>query len=470
MDAIVGVWLTSILGAAAFTAAGYVAGRHRASLFEGPHMRAADPSATAPAGDRPTPQASTPASENAPAPEAETPVAPPVEEKTPPAPEASAKPDAPPDDDPDDRPTLVPEEPPQPVVEATAQPSTRPPPRPRSPSIVAELAAAAAELESLRSDVRAALERAENAAQKARAAEVVRAELERQIEALRQELKEEVAARATAERRAAELDDRLAAASEEAATLRHRVSSLDKQAKQLREALQGRVRALTQSEWHRRRDLEEAEAIRQKLRDVSEKLERTSMPPKSASLPPTASSGASMPPGASLGAPAVPRSLRPSIDEAAALREEVQRLTAENRSLRARILGSTPPKRAERVSGFDLDLDRYRSLVDKVGGVAGLRGVALTDDVGALLAGKGEHTEGLAAFGSYIRDAGSRTERLLPLEGVEEVDILDRNGMFLSTRVIVHTPAEISLVLLGAAKSSLLTAKKLVEDELRQRA
>jgi hypothetical protein len=461
MEAVVGVWLTSILGAAAFSAAGYFAGRRGASLSNGAAARATDAVAPGPDGDRPPPKAPSPPTpaDATSAQDAPTPVPAPVEPKTPPPPEASAEPAARPHEDPN-RPTLVP-------TELTTTTKTTVPPPTRQPSL-ADMAAAAAELESLRADVRAALERAENAAQKARAAEVVRVELERQIEALRQDLKQEVAARATAERRAAELDDRLAAASEEAATLRHRVSSLDKLAKQLREALQGRVRALTTSEWHRRRDLEEAEAIRQKLRDVSERLERSSLPPSTASLPP--SDSASLPPGsASLGAPAVPRSLRPSIDEAAALREEVSRLTAENRSLRARILGSFPPKQPPRSSGIDVDLDGFRSLVDKLGAIAELRGVALTDDVGALLAGSGEHTEGLAAFGSYIRDASSRTERLLPLEGVKEVDILDRRGTFLSTRVVAHAPTEICLVLLGAAGSSLVTAKKLVDETLRQR-
>jgi signal transduction histidine kinase len=467
MEAIVGVWLTSILGAATFSVAGYVAGRCGASLSKGAAARATVTSAPVPEGDRPTPKVpppSTPAGATS-AQDAPTPQPAPVESKTPPAPEASAEPSAKPEDE-TDRPTLVPATLAQPST-TTTTPTIVPPPT-RQPSL-ADMAAAAAELESLRADVRAALERAENAAQKARAADVVRAELERQIEALRQELKQEVAARATAERRAAELDDRLAAASAEAATLRHRVSSLDKVAKQLREALQGRVRSLTTSAWHRRRDLEEAEAIVQKVRDVSERLERSSLPPNSASIPPSGS--ASLPPGSvSFGAPAVPRSLRPSIDDAAALREEVARLTAENRSLRARILGSFPPKQqAPRTSGIDLDLDGFRALVDKVGAIAGLRGVALTDDVGALLAGSGEHTEGLAAFGSYIRDASSRTDRLLPLEGVEEVDILDRRGTFLSTRVVAHTPTEICLVLLGAGGASLETAKKLVDDTLRQR-
>jgi len=345
-------------------------------------------------------------------------------------------------------------------------------------------AASSLEIESLREDVRNAQNRAEQMSQKARAAEVVRLELERQIDTLRSELKHEAVARAAAEKRSEELGDRLAGASEEASSLRHRVSLLDKQAKQLREALQGRVRALTESELQRRREIEGTEEIRARLQDVYDKLERSSLPPEERkSFPPppqamparSASSSSGMGrviTASNPGMPAVPRSLRPAIDEAAALREEMTRLTAENRSLRARALGSLAPPapRGPTADSIpDLNLALYRELVEKVSNVAGLRGAAVTDEVGSLLVGSGEHAEGLAAFGAYIRDASARTDRLLPLEGVDEVDIRDRAGLLLSTRVVTHAPIELCVVLLGAAGGSLTSAKRVVDEMLRLR-
>lgn len=536
MEAIVGVWLTSILGAGAFSVAGYVLGQRGVGvpflklepLPTQPPPPPAVPTPTPSMAPTPIPTETVvePKSERPEAPtqqqprEASTPPAPPVRElKTPEAfpPEESATkkafrdPRLEPDDDKErgkdtgdatndgegegegegvERPTLVPaRDVHAAAVAATAMATI--PPSPRAPSMSAStrsiVAANTLEIERLREDVRNAQNRAEQMAQKARATEVVRSELERQIEVLRTELKHEVVARASAEKRCEELGDRLASASEEASSLRHRVSLLDKQSKQLREALQGRVRALTESELQRRRDLEGAEEIRAKLADVYDKLERSSLPPEERKSfpPPPATSALTGPPRAfasgashqrvitasSPGMPAVPRSLRPAIDEAAALREEVTRLTAENRSLRARALGSLAPKASSRSSADsvpDLNLAVYREVVERVGGLAGMRGAAVTDEVGSLLLGAGEDAEGLAAFGAYIRDASARTDRLLPLDGVEEVDIRDRGGLLLSTRVVMHAPIELCVVLLGA-EASLHMAKKVVEEGLQLR-
>lgn len=458
MDAIVGVWLTSLLGAAAFSAAGYVLGQRGVSLpllgLNAPARPLATPYA-APANDETSPATlSSPAVAGAPAPSPdtiETPLAITV------TPEASATPLATPAatrdaaEDDDGRPTLVPDTLTQAAVVAAAA-ATIPPPR--TPSIpMSELATGTA------AELQAALAKAEAAAARARAAEAVKGELERQIESIRNELRNEVVARATAAARADELGDRLANASEECASLRHKVSVLDKQARQLREALQGRVRALTTSEWHRRRDLEETEEMRVKLRDVYDKLERSSMPPaSSASLSPPAASA----PPAAVSSPG-------TSDDVARLREEIARLSLQNRDLRARALGSLPPQQRSRLDLEDIDVDAYRDLVERVGNVAGLKAAVLADELGSLLVGSGDLAEGMAAFGAYIRDASSRTDRLLPLEGVEEVGIRDRRGTLLSTRVISHAASELCLVVLGSADASLIAAKNLVEAHLRLR-
>ena len=255
MDAIVGVWLTSLLGATAFSAAGYVLGQRGVvlPLFGlSSAQRAGEHTTPAPAAPLPraelagdaTERSQAPQSVSAPTSPAKTPLAPPVSTAEAPR-EGLANAD---DDDDDDRPTVVPDTSTHAAVVA-ATVATIPPPRPAS------LRIDAFELETTKADLQAALAKAESSAQRARAAEAVKAELERQIEALRAELRNELVARATASARADELGDRLASASEEASSLRHKVAILDKQSRQLREALQGRVRALTTSEWHRRRDL-----------------------------------------------------------------------------------------------------------------------------------------------------------------------------------------------------------------------
>ncbi len=499
MDAIVGVWLTSLLGATAFSAAGYILGQRGVFVpFLGlaePPPRSEVPSPV-PKPDlhtMPTPPVGIPRSElvkretipssKPPVPSskppiladpAETPLTLPVaplasQRPKPGGTSASGRPLIPreePDDD-EERPTVVPDTRTQAAAVAAAV-ATIPPPR--TPSIRIGMM----DDTSTNADLEAALEKADAAAQRARAAEAVKFDLERQIETLRAELRNEVVARATATARAEELGDRLASASEDAASLRHKVSLLDKQTKQLREALQGRVRALTTSEWHRRRDLEEAEEVRVKLRDVYEKLERSSLPPSGTSVPPPSTSqppSSSMAPGrtTSPGMPAVPRSVNPNGDEVTSLRDQVTRLTKENRELRERALGSMPPRRSEPPSAAELDMAGFRELLERVGSVAGLEGAVLAAEPGSLLLGSGDLAEGMAAFGAYIRDASSRTDRLLPLEGVEEVDIRDRRGRLLSTRVLSHSPSELCLVFLGSADASLVAAKNIVDEHLRLR-
>ena len=56
-----------------------------------------------------------------------------------------------------------------------------------------------------------------------------------------------------------------------------------------------------------------------------------------------------------------------------------------------------------------------------------------------------------------------------PVEGVDEIDIRDRRGARVSTRVITRSPSELSLVLLGGAGTSLAAAKKIADETLRLR-
>jgi hypothetical protein len=290
-----------------------------------------------------------------------------------------------------------------------------------------------------------ALAQVERAAEQTRALEIVKHELERHLEIARAELTNEVVLRAAADARAEELSDRLVRASEEASSLRHRVNMLDRQTKLLRESLkQGRPAG----EGRMRRDLEEAEEMRARLRDVVDKLERVSLPP----------------PGDA------PRSVRPAADDSAVLRDEIARLASENRTLRAQALGSLPPRQPPAREGApEVDLAIYEALLQRLSNVAGLRSAVLADEVGSVVLGHGDLAENLAAFGAYIRDASGRTERLLPLEGVDEVEIRDTAGMVLSTRA-VSQPGSLSIVLLASAEGAFAAAKKLIDDRLRSHA
>jgi hypothetical protein len=432
MEPLVGVWLTSLVGAGAFSTAGYLFGQRKVArssmqVFERPTM----PNATT------RQEALSPSLESATA----VRIAPAFDEPSP-----------------DEETTRV-----GTLSDQLARASAQAVPSERHHIIKEQLAATKAELETAIADATSAAEKAkatENAlkkeleaaraaassaaeklhaaeaasvklkaataessssTEKLRAAEAANAELARQLEAVRGQLRDEVIARASASAHAEELGDRLAKASEETASLRHKVALLSGV---------GRGKGLGASQ-----------------------------PPNarvSAAPPATSGPTRSAPPA------------RPSNDEANALQAEVARLALENRELRQRVLGSVPPKKAtSRGSVPDLDLDVYQRLVERIGKSSRLTSAALTDEVGSLIFGSGELAEGLAAFGAYIRDASTRTERLLPLEGVDEIDIRDRRGSHLSTRVIVRTPVELSVVLLSSPGESLAAAKKLVDETIK---
>lgn len=415
MDPIIGVWLTSLVGAAAFSTGGYVLGQRGVVLplfglpKEPRKERAEEPNVhTMP-----------------------TPVAISRSELTS-AKSASERPPANDADD-EDRPTVVPDTAIQAAAFAKAVASIPP--------------ATIMQLEGLKADLDAAIAKADKATNRAREAEASKGDLERQIETLRAKLQTETA-------RADELGDRLAGASAEASNLRHKVSQLDKQTKQLREALQGRVRALTTSELSRRRELDETEEIRAKLREVEDKLERSSSLPPGPPVPKTTSIAA-------------PRTVTTADIETTALRDEIARLMNENRELRAHALGMAPKQRASGAMQ-NVDVAVYQQLIRRVGTVAGLRSAVIADETGSILVGSGDLAEELAAFGAYIRDASSRSDRLLPLDAVEEVDIRDRKGMLLSTRLVASAPSELSIVLLGGNEAALVTAKKIVVEHIKQ--
>ena len=468
MDAFVGVWLTSVLGAGAFSAAGYVLGQRGVvvpGLFLPPPLA---PVVLAPAKAEPALPAATDSEPpeltvvheyaTEPLPGDPTPTPPAFPAAAAAAALPAARPSLPPrhDDDDLERPTVVPKRSDHASLMAVAS-GTIPPPRPASLRVDvgfndAEALRLERDLTTARQELREARARGEKAAAQAQAAEVRNRELERQVDTLRNDLRQEVAARATADARADELGDRLASASEDAASLRHKVSNLDRQTKQLREALQGRVRALTTSEWHRRREIEDAEEVQKKLRDVYERLERSSLPPPAGTNPPPAVSPTAPP---------------------ARTREdsEITRLREENRALRAKAIAGLPskPRPSARGSAPEIDLQLYRTIIERLDVVPGVRGAVVADELGSLVVGSGELGEGLAAFGAYIRDASARTEGLLPLDVVDEIALRDKAGAIFSTRLIAAQPSELSLVLFGTGDDALAAASRLIDQHLRDR-
>lgn len=351
MDALAALWLTSIIGAAGFTATGFFLARSRM-----PRENAEDSEPRASkepiAGSVRPPAAST----RPPLPEPAE-LSAKVPSKVPVA--TSDRPKDPRRDDDDDTAGSV---------DVLAAPAEKP-----KASDTSVKAAGAASAESI--------------------------ELERQLDALRVELRAEVVARHTVEARSKELEARLSSMSQQVAALRARSSA-------------------------------DAGAVR-----------RDSMV-RGASLIPGANN-ADQRNRLSTRAPG----LFAEIDD---LKADIARLKSENESLRAAALGAPPP--APRASGPRSDFivpDVLKGMVERIARIDGVRAAAVVENNGLVLASSGERAEALAAFGNYIRDAASRSTRLLPLGTAEEVMVRDVHGVVVSSRVLGRPDAELALITLA---------------------
>ncbi|HWL86945.1 MAG TPA: hypothetical protein VNO21_14145, partial [Polyangiaceae bacterium] len=135
-------------------------------------------------------------------------------------------------------------------------------------------------------------------------------------------------------------------------------------------------------------------------------------------------------------------------------------LAADNERIRALGVGHKsqfPKNAANGPEGTDiasapasgLDGRSLQRFVDDVARSPTISAAALTDELGFLVAGNGEHTEALAAFGAYLTEAGARATGLLPMHVVQRVSVQDDWGITLTARTVASAPNELVLVTLG---------------------
>lgn len=238
-------------------------------------------------------------------------------------------------------------------------------------------------------------------------AEPASAEIEKQLQALRVELRAEVLERDKVETHAKELTARLSTMTEQVTALRARVS-------------------------------EEAHAARV----ARESMQAAQAAQKRSSVIPSAASDATRA-RLSTRAPG----LFAEIEE---LKGVVAKLTAENESLRAAALGAPRAPRTSPAARTDLVLpEALERMVDRIARLDDVRAAAVAESSGLVLAGSGDLADALAAFGVYIADAASRSDRILPLRTPLEVTVRDSNGLVFATRVLGPPEAELALVTLG---------------------
>jgi hypothetical protein len=153
-------------------------------------------------------------------------------------------------------------------------------------------------------------------------------------------------------------------------------------------------------------------------------------------------------------------SLRMGTSDLAELNKRCAALTDENAQLRAsafvvdsegkaRRSSPTIPEYTETGPEGSLDNASLQRFVDDVVKTPSVSAAALTDELGFLVVGVGDHTEALAAFGAYLTDAGARACGMLPMHAVQKVSIQDDSGITLTARTIASAPNELVLVTLG---------------------
>ena len=224
---------------------------------------------------------------------------------------------------------------------------------------------------------------------------------------------------------------------------------LERQLHALRVELRAEVVARNKIETH-------ARELAARLSTLSEAATRHPAPKGSSIIPPAASDAArSRLSGRAPG-------LFAEIDS---LKVEVARLTAENESLRATALQAPPPRVRPKTSRTDLVVPQALArMVERIAQLDNVRAAVVAESSGLVLAGSGELADALAAFGAYMSDAATRSERLLPLRVTQEVSVRDSQGLVFSTRVLGRPQAELALVTLAMGDVSVRAIREIVDQ------
>ena len=144
----------------------------------------------------------------------------------------------------------------------------------------------------------------------------------------------------------------------------------------------------------------------------------------------------------------VERELEQVRGEAVALADEV-------RSLRSAAFAGRPPKRLPRATPVPAPGSRgdaLQSIVDREADDANVQAAVIADELGLVVVSTGEYGDALAAFGAYLKDVGSKTREVLPLNEVRQVTVRDDHGVTLSVRPLELVDANLALVTLAVGQ------------------
>lgn len=139
--------------------------------------------------------------------------------------------------------------------------------------------------------------------------------------------------------------------------------------------------------------------------------------------------------------------LQTKANECKQLQEQIAALRLENSRLRSLdVVLDTPPRPAS-VSYYTEGLgNSLQYLVERLAQTEKARGVVLADDQGLLVAGTGEHLEGLAAAAAVFDALIRKVKTILPLSTPQRLTITDENSITLIAQPFVFASVQLILV------------------------
>jgi chromosome segregation ATPase len=151
--------------------------------------------------------------------------------------------------------------------------------------------------------------------------------------------------------------------------------------------------------------------------------------------------------------------IRLQMKEVDDLSKRVTTLTEENRKLKAQEFASRsegavvqqqrPTGVLEILKNVAANGEELQGAVERVMQTGRFNSAAISDDVGFVIAGSGEHSEALAAFAALFVEVGARASQFFPMHALGRVVLEDSHGVTLSAHTVGKSGSNLLLVTLG---------------------
>ncbi|MCC7075480.1 MAG: hypothetical protein IT383_29475 [Deltaproteobacteria bacterium] len=155
--------------------------------------------------------------------------------------------------------------------------------------------------------------------------------------------------------------------------------------------------------------------------------------------------------------------LRASVSEMGRLKDRVDELSRDLQEAKAQRLTPTEVGRREQLQAGGGH--RLQRLVDRVAHLDGVRSVAVADAQGFVVAGFGEHADGLGAFSAFLIAAAARAAGVLPFRSARRLVLEDEGTLMLSSYRLPIGDHDLVLSLLTVGNEpAARTINELVDD------